>query len=357
MSLRMSYLEPRGVLLNLLPGPAEIAGGVRAPAAGISAPRRTLRPVDGTSSLRILVAGSDPASYMLVDRLLSDTDEGRYELDWANNYDSAIEAAFRDQHHAYLIADDLGTRRGVDLLREALSSGCEVPMILMTGAADGTAHAEAMNAGAADYLVMDRIDAPSLERSIRYSLERSDVHAGRVRLEHDLNHSQRLGAVAQLAAGLPHDLNDLLTTILSYAQLGLSMGPIELAHWERLQQIQSAAQRAADLARRVPGQARYPVEEPVAIDLNELVIRVARMLRPCARRDTELVTLPSADLGLIRADQAKIDRAVVALMVHARDATPVGGQLTIRTTNETVHANSSVPLRPGLSPVEYVTLV
>jgi PAS domain S-box-containing protein len=80
-----------------------------------------------------------------------------------------------DQYDACLVDYWLGSRTGLELLQEAKEQGCRTPIILLTGQGDLKVDLEAMEAGAADYLNKNEIDAPLLERSLRYARERGEA--------------------------------------------------------------------------------------------------------------------------------------------------------------------------------------
>ena len=110
---------------------------------------------------------------MLTRELLSDATRTRFELEWISSFDDALEALVTSTHDICLIDYRLGEHDGLELLRHARDLGVTAPMILLTGQSDDDIDLVAMRAGAADYLVKGLIDAPLLERSIRYALEQS----------------------------------------------------------------------------------------------------------------------------------------------------------------------------------------
>ena len=120
--------------------------------------------------VRVLLVEDDEDDYILARDLLSEAQGDKYDLEWVQNYDAALEAIGRNQHDIYLIDYRLGAHDGLELLRHSVQNGCERPMILLTG--QGNQSVEAMQAGAADHLVKGRLDSSLLERSIRYSIER-----------------------------------------------------------------------------------------------------------------------------------------------------------------------------------------
>ncbi len=117
--------------------------------------------------LRVLLVEDDEDDYVIIRELLSEI-EG-LELEWVSSYEEALGAIGREEHDVCLLDYRLGGRSGLDLLRAASERGHKTPMILLTGQGDRELDLEAMQAGAADYLVKGQIDAPLLERSIRYA--------------------------------------------------------------------------------------------------------------------------------------------------------------------------------------------
>ena len=121
--------------------------------------------------LSILLVEDDEDDYVIIRDLLSEI-EG-FELEWVNNYGAALGAMEREEHDVCLLDYRLGERSGLDLLREASVRGYGIPMIILTGRGDREVDLQAMQAGAADFLAKDRIDAPLLERAIRYAFART----------------------------------------------------------------------------------------------------------------------------------------------------------------------------------------
>lgn len=121
---------------------------------------------------RALLIEDDEDDYLLVKEMLSESTSSTFELEWADNYEGGLAAACSAKFDVVLLDYRLDARTGVELLREAVSRGCESPFILLTGQGGYEVDIEAMKAGAADYLVKGEITAAMLERTIRYSIER-----------------------------------------------------------------------------------------------------------------------------------------------------------------------------------------
>ena len=120
--------------------------------------------------LRILLVDDDEDDYILTKSVLSEVYRNQVRTEWISGYEQAREALQNDQYQVCLLDYHLGERTGLDLLREMVATGCRTPIILLTGNDDRDVDVEAMQAGAADYLVKGQFDGPLIERSIRYAI-------------------------------------------------------------------------------------------------------------------------------------------------------------------------------------------
>ena len=123
------------------------------------------------TTLAVLLIDDDEDDYLITRDLLEEIETQAYHLDWVSTYGEGLAIIDQGYHDVYLIDYRLGERNGLDLLRQAINRGCLAPLILLTGQGDREIDLEATQAGAADYLVKDRLDALLLERSMRYALE------------------------------------------------------------------------------------------------------------------------------------------------------------------------------------------
>jgi CheY-like chemotaxis protein len=157
-------------------------------------------------------------------------------------------------------------------------------------------------------------------------------------------------AVGRLAGGVAHDFNNMLSVILSYAQLlRTELRPNDPMRAD-LEEIAKAAQRAASLTRQLLLFSRQQVVEPKVLDLNDLLTDMDRMLRRILGEDVDLAVIQGPELGRIRADASSIEQVVMNLAVNARDAMPTGGQLTIETRNVELdddYAREHLGSKPG----------
>ena len=185
--------------------------------------------------------------------------------------------------------------------------------------------------------------------------ERRRVEKRRDSLEGQLRQAQKLEAIGRLAGGVAHDFNNLLSIILGYGEDMLSELPPESPLRDDLEQIQSAANRAAELTRQLLMFSRQQVLEPKVMSLNDVLDGLERMLSRVLGEQLELKFVRSPELGRVRADRGSIEQVIINLAVNARDAMPSGGRLTIETANVSVD-EEFVLQHLGSTPGEYVFL-
>jgi len=169
-------------------------------------------------------------------------------------------------------------------------------------------------------------------------------------LEQQLRQSQKMEAVGRLAGGIAHDFNNLLMVISGYSEFLLDrLGP-DPALRAPAQEIAGAAARATSLTRQLLAFSRKQMLAPKILDLNGVVTENLKMLTRVIGEDIDLVMIPAATLGAVRADSGQIEQVIMNLAVNARDAMPSGGKLTIETSNLSLdqeHARFLPPLIPG----------
>jgi DNA-binding NtrC family response regulator len=125
-------------------------------------------------TLKVLLIEDDEDDYTLLKNMLAQISPTSFHLEWVNTYQAGVQGICSATHDVYLVDYRLGQRDGLELLREVTARGCEMPIILLTGQGGYDVDIEAMEAGAADYLVKGQITADLLERSIRYSIAQTD---------------------------------------------------------------------------------------------------------------------------------------------------------------------------------------
>ena len=126
--------------------------------------------------IKVLLIDDDEDDYIITKDIFSRIgNAARYELSWIDTFEKGINAVLKHQYDIYLVDYRLGKNTGVDLVNEAVLSGVKEPIIILTGKGDYKIDEEAMNVGAADYLVKDKIEPDTLERTLRYALKQAET--------------------------------------------------------------------------------------------------------------------------------------------------------------------------------------
>jgi PAS domain S-box-containing protein len=163
--------------------------------------------------------------------------------------------------------------------------------------------------------------------------ERERAEEALARTEEQLRQSQKMEAIGRLAGGIAHDFNNLLSVVLGYSELVLKNLPAHSTMRSHVDQINRAGIRAADLTRQLLAFSRRQVLQARTLDLNEIVLGLESMLARLVGEDIEVLIRPGAQLSAVKADPSQVEQVIMNLVVNARDAMPVGGKLTIETSN------------------------
>lgn len=153
------------------------------------------------------------------------------------------------------------------------------------------------------------------------------------RLEEQLRQSQKMEAIGQLAGGVAHDFNNILTVIISQSSLALYTERLDASVRAALVEIHNAGQRAASLTRQLLAFSRKQIIQPVVCNLNVIALGMEKMLRSLIGEDIRFELSLAPDLGAVRADPGQLEQTLLNLAVNARDAMPHGGRLSIATAN------------------------
>ncbi|MEW6719824.1 MAG: PAS domain S-box protein [Thermodesulfobacteriota bacterium] len=176
-----------------------------------------------------------------------------------------------------------------------------------------------------------------------------------VRMREQMRQSQKVEAVGRLAGGVAHDLNNMLSPILGYAEILMQDLGANDARREAVNEILRAGFRARDLVRQLLAFSRKQTLEFKPVDINRTIRGFEKLLRRSVREDTVMEIVLSPDLPTVSADAGQIEQILLNLVVNAADAMPNGGRLTIETAMERTD-DSRPAARPYMKPGRYVLL-
>ncbi len=181
-----------------------------------------------------------------------------------------------------------------------------------------------------------------------------DITAAK-RLRQEYHQVQRMELFGQLAGGVAHDFNNMLTVILGYSEILIGGGVAGNPPREMLTEIHSAAVRAEALTRQLLAFSRNQAVEMKVIDLNAVVGDTEKMLRRLIGEDVLMTTIFAPKLWPVKIAPGQMQQVILNLAINARDAMPKGGRLTIETDNATLDETYSQQ-HPCVRPGNYVRL-
>ncbi|MEO0977828.1 MAG: PAS domain-containing protein [Pseudomonadota bacterium] len=190
------------------------------------------------------------------------------------------------------------------------------------------------------------------ETAIVYALETTQQRA----LEAQFAQSQKMQAIGQLAGGVAHDFNNVLTAIIGFSDLLLASHRPTDPSFQDIMNIKQNANRAAGLVRQLLAFSRRQTLRPQQLELNDVLADLSILLDRLLGEKVELKVVHGRDLWPVMADLNQLEQVIVNLAVNAGDAMAEGGRLTIRTSNVEEAQSTQFENTRGMPPGEY-TLV
>lgn len=166
---------------------------------------------------------------------------------------------------------------------------------------------------------------------VRNISDRKKAEKDKANLQDQLVQAQKMEAVGRLAGGVAHDFNNMLGVILGHTELALLRLGKDESLRPRLEDIQQAAIRSADLTRQLLGFARKQTITPKGLDLNTTIEGMLKLLRRLIGEDIDLLWKPGHEIWSVRMDPSQIDQILVNLCVNSRDAIMGCGKVIIET--------------------------
>ena len=311
------------------------------------------QPPDRT--VRVLLIDDDQDDYLLTRELLAEIPGGGFRLDHVATYEEGLAAVCGGGHDVYLLDYRLGSRTGLDLLKEYHSRcAARAPVIVLTGKGEYAIDQEAMRAGAADYLEKAGLTPTLLERAIRYALQQ---HRHEAELEQKVRERTEALAKANAAlreedrrkndfiAMLAHELRNPLAPIRNALEImrltGNDRAAVEQGRAMLERQVEQMVRLIDDLldvSRITTGKLRVQ-RDPVSLGaVVEAAVEISRPAIEKARLKLHL-HLPDHPVPL-RADRVRMAQVLSNLLNNAAKYTPEGGSITL--TAE--HAGAQVVL-------------
>ena len=242
------------------------------------------------------------------------------------------------------------TVRALEMLQK---SNFDIPFVVVSGTMGEERAVDILKAGATDYVLKSHLArlGPVVRRALRESAERAE----RRKLQEQFLQAQKMESIGQLAGGVAHDFNNILTVIQGHASMLRLKTSLPDEVRGSINQILLAAERATTLTRQLLTFSRKQATQSRVLDLNEVVANMTKMLKHILRADVSLNVNYGSQSFLVRADCGMMEQVLMNLAINARDAMPRGGKLIISTSDECI-GPEYVQLNPQGSVGDFVCL-
>ena len=223
--------------------------------------------------------------------------------------------------------------------------------------------------GRGDIPPVDATLSGSVDRSVKLFVSGSEARGGESAsvnifaldtteqrtLQESFAQAQKMQAIGQLAGGVAHDFNNVLTAIIGYSDLLLANHRPTDPSFQDIMQIKQNANRAAGLVRQLLAFSRRQTLRPEVLQLGDVLAELQNMMRRLVGEKIEIDLKHGRDLWLVKADLNQLEQVVINLVVNARDAMPEGGRVLVRTRN-VLEAETSSFGEKTLTPADYVLI-
>jgi signal transduction histidine kinase len=236
---------------------------------------------------------------------------------------------------------------GIEALNLAQRLAPETPFIMLSGTIDEELAIGAIRAGAADYILKDRMGR--LKTAIHRALGQTEERQQRKALEEKIVRAQRMENIGLLAAGIAHDLNNVLAPMILIAPL-LRERVTDPEDLNLLVLLEKSAVRGARLVRQILEFARGTARQHQPTQARHLLHEIGALTMETFPRNIRMEQEIAGDLWPIQADATQIHQVVFNLCVNARDAMPDGGTLRLSAINCVLDEHQAAVIdgaRPG----------
>ncbi|MBM3242764.1 response regulator [Candidatus Poribacteria bacterium] len=302
----------------------------------------------------ILLVEDNPDHIILIEMALKKSD-AKFEVEVAVSGSECLEKFSQESYDVVLLDYSLPKMSGLEVLEKIHQLTSDIPVVMITGQGDENIAVEAMKKGAYDYVTKSGDFWIRLPTVIQQAIEKDKMIAEKELLKKQLIQSQRMEGVGALAAGIAHDFNNLLTGVLGYASLMKLQIDTENKFYDYVDGIEKAALKCAELTQRLRSISRQTVFQKQPLCFNDTIDDVVQLLERTINKNISIKTDLKSDLKAVDADSSQMYQVILNISINARDAMPLGGELTITSENiilDEEFCRSKINAHPG----EYVKI-
>jgi signal transduction histidine kinase len=283
-------------------------------------------------TLKVLLIEDNPGDVRLISEMLTAASAGRFVLERAERLSDGLERLSRNSFAAVLLDLTLGETQGIDTFRAVHERAPAVPVVVLTGSNDDALAAEALKAGAQDFLVKGQVDRSLLARSLRYAVERGRIEEQLRQRAIELAESGR--RKDEFLAILSHELRNPLSSLVMAVQLlgnpTVDDGQRESAQTTIERQVRIMTRLVDDLLdiSRISRGKITLRKEP--IDLSLAINGAVEATRPLFEENNHQLnhSLPPEAI-LVEGDPVRLEQVMVNLLTNAAKYTKPGGRVWV----------------------------
>ena len=276
--------------------------------------------------MKILLIEDNLGDARLIREMLSEAVDMRIELEYADQLSSGLEQLAVKEIDLLLLDLSLPDSQGLDVCIRTRNQAPHVPIVVLTGLDDEKMAMKTLQIGAQDYLVKGQVDSRLLLRSIRYAIERKQA-------EEQLQHSQLLSSLGKMTAGIAHEVNNPLGSILLYTELLMS-GDLPQQIKKDLRVIHDESKRAVKIITALLTYSRKMKPEMRRFNLNELLKKVLA-IRQYEEKVQNITVSTNLQRGpvYLEGDSSQLMQVFINILLNAEEAITEheGGQIIITT--------------------------
>lgn len=265
-----------------------------------------------------------------------------WECEYLEHPEAALNLIKSTKFHVVVSDMRMPKMDGAELLAQVQEMSPDTIRIMLTGDMDIQTAMAAVNQGHVFQFLIKSSEGDELIKNLTAALEQHKLkESERNLIRTQLEHSEKMAVIGQLAAGINHDLNNIMTAIMMQSQMVLmdqSCQNIERPAWE---QIQQAAERAAQMTRELNNFSRSKAETSFTnLDVQSVLESSLCIIRPLLSKRVSLDIELTHPLPDIAGDAGKLKQALMNLVINARDAMPKGGSVKISAYKESIFPES-----------------
>ena len=308
--------------------------------------------------IKVLLIEDNRGDARLIREILSEATWRLFEIEVAERLSEGLETLSAATFDVVLLDLSLPDSSGLETLTGIQANAPQTPVVVLTGLDDDMLAIEAVRRGAQDFLVKGHINAELLSRAIRYSIERKNAEKEKDHLRLRLAQAEKMEALGTLAGGVAHDLNNVLTGLITYPELLLMKMEENNPFREYIKKIKTSGEKATSIVQDLLTLARRGVSVAKVVNIDNIVqeylispeYEKLKLFHPEVRIKTSFEN----NLLNILGSPIHLFQTVMNLVSNAAESMPDGGEISISTKN--IYIDSPSRDYDGLKEGDYAVL-